>query len=532
MNCKKLLSLLMTGALAATMMVSSAAAVNIEMENTGAAGAEYSAYRLMDLTTSLKSGHEADAGATGGQNADGHDCWNYNYTVNADFRSVLASVAGVGSDVTDEKAIDAAIKTHVTALEAGDATRAFADAVFAGIQADGIAATKSGVTKTFTDMSQGYYLIVESKLGGGENTPDSYSLVMLDTAGQNDIKVTSKEDMPSLTKKIVVGDAKQDSDLVAVGDIISYELEIAPPKAAIMAEYDAYKYIVHDDISAGLKLAADSVKVSLDGADITAQVNVVTENTGDNCELHVVFDDVKAMLLNADGSAKGDGKIAIAYTCTVQDAAVMGEAGNPNEAYLEFSNNPYASGEGDTDNTPKDKVTAFTFKLIVNKVDEDKNPLEGASFTLMKKDADGEYQNVGPGLMAPEPGGTTFSVSGLDIGEYKLVETTTPDGYQKIDDVEFVIEATAETESDDPDLLTLTVKRGDVDLTEGDNAEFVATLSDGSVATKIVNVTGNRLPSTGGIGVYALYIGGAVLVFGGVGLGLVSSKKRKDDKNA
>ena len=98
--------------------------------------------------------------------------------------------------------------------------------------------------------------------------------------------------------------------------------------------------------------------------------------------------------------------------------------------------------------------------------------------------------------------------------------------------MEFVIEATAETESDDPDLLTLTVKRGDVDLTEGDNAEFVATLSDGSVATKIVNVTGNRLPSTGGIGVYALYIGGAVLVFGGVGLGLASSKKRKDEKNA
>ena len=36
---------------------------------------------------------------------------------------------------------------------------------------------------------------------------------------------------------------------------------------------------------------------------------------------------------------------------------------------------------------------------------------------------------------------TTFTWSGLDDGDYKLVETTTPSGYNTIADIEFTISA-------------------------------------------------------------------------------------------
>ena len=64
--------------------------------------------------------------------------------------------------------------------------------------------------------------------------------------------------------------------------------------------------------------------------------------------------------------------------------AVIGSAGNPNEMYLEYSNNPNAGGEGDTDKTPKDKVIVFTYKVVANKTDGN-TALTGAAFELFKK---------------------------------------------------------------------------------------------------------------------------------------------------
>ena len=55
------------------------------------------------------------------------------------------------------------------------------------------------------------------------------------------------------------------------------------------------------------------------------------------------------------------------YTAELNNEAVIGSAGNPNDAYLEYSNNPNDEGTGVT---PNDTVIVFTYKIVVNKITE------------------------------------------------------------------------------------------------------------------------------------------------------------------
>lgn len=515
MNRRRIFSLLMAGALSAGMLASSASAATINMNGTAEGG--YGAYRLMDLEQGLKNGHTAGDSCDLGTAAGKAEHYAYKYTLNEKFSAAIRdAITGL-----DESASDADVIAAIEKLDDAG-VRAFADAVYKAIKDEAPDATATdGV---FPDVAQGYYLIFEKAAAPG----DSVSLVMLDTAGQDDIEVTSKEGVPELTKKIVNGDFesgdRQDSDLVAVGDTVNYEIRVKAPSPDILANYSTYKYVVHDDISDGLKLDADSIKVYV-GSDLISSGYIVrTDNNADNCELEVEFADVKTLLKSAT-----DTDVVVQYSCTVESGAITGTPGNPNTAHLEFSNNPYV--ENSTTTTPDDKVTAFTFQLQVDKVDEDKNPLAGAKFGLAKKGADGVWGEPVEIDSVSGSGGKSFLVSGLDVGDYKLVETETPAGYTRIDDVFFTIGAKADTDSDDPQLLELTVTRGGANLlvgVDGEAPEFSMTLADGKLQTAIMNVTGNRLPATGGAGVFALYVGGALLVFSGAGLVLYHSSKKKN----
>lgn len=515
MNRRRIFSLLMAGALSAGMLASSASAATINM-NDKTDGGGYGAYRLMDLEQGLKNGHTAGDSCDLGTETGKAEHYAYKYTLNEKFSAAVRSaVAGL-----DESASDADVIAAIEQLDDAG-VRAFANAVYKAIKDEAPDATATdGV---FSNVDQGYYLIFEN---GPAADGESVSLVMLDTAGQDDIAVTSKEGVPELTKKIVNGDfdsgVRQDSDLVAVGDTVNYEIRVKAPSPDILANYSTYKYVVHDDISDGLKLCdANSIKVYVGDELISSGYVVRIDNNADNCELEVEFADVKALLKSA-----ADTDVVVQYSCTVESDAITGMPGNPNTAHLEFSNNPYV--ENSTTTTPDDKVTAFTFQLQVDKVDEDKNPLAGAKFGLAKKGADGEYgEPVELGSVSGS-GGKSFLVSGLDVGDYKLVETETPAGYTRIDDVLFTISAKADTTSDNPQLTELTVTRDGASLTEGEPPEFLVTMLDGKLQTAIMNVAGNRLPATGGAGVFALYVGGALLVFSGAGLVLYHSSKKKN----
>lgn len=513
MNRRRIFSLLMVGALSAGMLASSASAATINMNGTAEGG--YGAYRLMDLEQGLKNGHAAGDSCDLGTETGKAEHYAYKYTLNEKFSAAIRDAI----DGLDESASDADVIAAIEQLDDAG-VRAFANAVYNAIKDEAPDATATdGV---FSGVDQGYYLIFEN---GPAANGDSVSLVMLDTAGQDDIEVTSKEGVPELSKKIVNGDFdsgdRQDSDLVAVGDTVNYEIRVKAPSPDILANYSTYKYVVHDDISYGLKLDADSIKVYVGSDLISSGYTVRTDNNADNCELEVEFADVKALLASA-----ADTDVVVQYSCTVDSAAVTGAPGNPNTAHLEFSNNPYV--ENSTTTTPDDKVTAFTFQLQVDKVDEDKNPLAGAKFGLAKKGADGVWGEPVEIDSVSGSGGKSFLVSGLDVGDYKLVETETPAGYTRIDDVFFTISAETDTESDDPQLTKLTVTRDGANLSDGEESEFSATLDTGKLQTAIMNVAGNRLPATGGAGVFALYVGGALLVFSGAGLVLYHSSKKKN----
>lgn len=487
---KRVLALLAAFALVLAMAVPAWAA-SITINGTGKT---YKAYKLLNATVS----------------GTGEDK-KISYTVNEKYANVLKAA----TSATDEKGIIKAIegKTEATAI------RSFANDVYAKIKAAKIAEDYISTGKTFENVDKGYYLIVETELDGNA---DTYSLVMLNTADQDNVTVTSKEDSPTFEKKIKekndstgVESGWQDGADYDINDVVPFKLQGTVPQN--YGAYNTYKYVFHDKMSSGLTFDASSVVVKVDETAINSGYSVVTKSLEDDCTFEVRFENLKDISAVTAGCT-----ITVEYNATLNDKAVIGSAGNPNEAKLEYSNNPYGDGTG---KTPWDKVIAFTYQLVANKVDKDGAPVEGAGFTLYKwSNEQNKYVAVGSEIK----GVTTFNFNGIDAGKYKLVESTVPDGYTKAEDLEFTVVATYDTENLEPKFGTLTIKAGDKVISEGEDKVFTVNLAEGIFTTKVVNLTGTTLPSTGGMGTTVFYVVGGGLM--AVAVVLLVTKKRMENK--
>jgi len=385
--------------------------------------------------------------------------------------------------------------------------------------------TDEGDTYVIEGLAPGYYLIKDQD--GSVTGNDAYTAYIIEVV--EDSTVAPKSDVPEVQKKVKdTNDTDgtttdwQDSADYDIGDAVPFQLKAT--LANNVSAYKTYKIVFHDTLSAGLTFKAVT-KVTVDGVEITEgyEVNTVVNEDG-TTTLTITFDNVKAQ------DATDSSVVIVEYTAELNEDAVIGAAGNPNVVYLEFSNNPNwvpdenpdTPDEPDTGKTPEDKVIVFTYQAIVNKVDEKNEALKGAGFTLYKE-VDGEWVQISEELVGGDL--TKFTWTGLDDGNYKLAETTTPAGYNTVDDIYFTIEATHDVESADPKLTELVVKdvEGNV-ISEGETASFTATAVAGTVETTVVNQSGATLPETGGIGTTIFYAVGAIMVLGAVVL-LVTKKR-------
>ena len=376
---KKLFALL----LALTMVFSLAATV--AAAEADLTGHTYKAYKIFAGTQAEGSANLAVSGWGDGVNGD---------TLLTALKANSAfNVANESEGATVNAFANCNTATDVAEVLAGkgDAfARAFAK------EAEKVIVSDKGVpvVNGQTELEAGYYLVVDTT----ENTNGEYeavnlSLLQLTNSGTFEIK--NKVDVPEVEKKV---DDKNDSNTSEdavnwhdsadydIGDAVPFKLTATMPTD--LASYSKYQMVFHDDASTGLTFNNDAKVYVVNGSAETevasSKYAVAVDGTND---FTVTVADILSLVDNNNNAitVNKDSQIVVKYTATLNTGAVIGSTGNPNEVYLQYSNNPNYGGEGETGTTPKDKVIVFTYKVNIDKVDQNKQPLTGANFTLYKE---------------------------------------------------------------------------------------------------------------------------------------------------
>ena len=412
-----------------------------------------------------------------------------------DGQAALQNTAGVESAA----AVAAKLENESSAKQFADVVSGYLTSVPTGTS------TAGNDIYTISDLEPGYYLIKDQdgSLAGKDTTYTEYMIKIVKNIAidPKDSEATFEKKVEDCNDSIGRTTVWQDSADYDIGDNVPFQLKATLP--ANVESFNTYKVVFHDTLSAGLSYAADA-KVFVDGHEKTTSFTI-TQQPGENgtTTLTISCENVKA---DAIGAINGS-EIRVNYTAKLNKDAVIGGNGNPNTAYLEYSNNPNATGTGQT---VEDKVVVFTYKVVINKVTEDNEPLVGAEFKLEKKISGAERKLI---TTIKAENGSTFSFVGLDDGTYILTETNTPDGFNSIAPIEFTISAEHDVNSVEPKLLT---------LAGGDRLS--GEVSTGVLTGNVVNESGATLPETGGMGTTLFYILGAILVIG-AGVALVTRKR-------
>ena len=547
---KKLLGLLLAAVMVLAMGVPTFAAsgeYTITINNA-LAGHTYQAYQV--FAGDLSENEETLSNVTWGDGVDGtailtalkgteEETTAYeNCTTAADVAKVLETY---GENSSEMKAFADIVGQHLTETTSGTLS----------------AYNSENQSYTISGLAAGYYFIKDADTVA---ETDAYTDFILKLT--NDETITRKADVPTVEKKVQeddkditngenenYGEGYNDVADWNIGDAVPFKLIGTLPTN--FADYDTYQYIFHDTLSAGLDLNEESIavyyasdKAGTDKTSISSDnytIHVPGTEDADQCSFEVAFAD----LTSVEG-VNAEKYIIVEYTATLKTSAEIGLPGNPNRVYLEFSNNPNSGGEGDTGETPEDKVIVFTYELDVTKVDgKDANTkLEDAEFKLY--DANGKYVIVDDegkvtGWADNEEGGSTlksgedglFKVIGLDDGTYWLKETKSPDGYNLITDpIKIEIKATTvndqewtamEGPSDALTALEIKVTVGSTTTSGNGDTE------SGIVETDIKNNKGAELPETGGMGTTIFYVLGAILVLG-AGVLLIARRRTDSEK--
>lgn len=377
------------------------------------------------------------------------------------------------------------------------------------------------ITTTYTSSTDGrvtvpgdgYYFIKDATEEANMPAGDTYSKYILQVVGAT--TVTAKNTTTTSNKQV-----KDTNDTTGtetewqntadydIGDAVPFKLT-----GTVASDYDSYGtyYFAFTDTYNKDQLAdPESVTVAIDGNTITEGYVFNVTETG----FEVVFDNLK------NTAAKAGSVITVEYSSVLKSTAAVGSAGNKNTSHIEFSNNPNSEQKG---KTPDNTVIVFTYQLDVNKVNESKQPLTGATFKLSKKMSDGTYKEV---ATIEGTDTDTFSFKGIDDGDYKLEETVAPAGYNTMDPIEFTVTSVKDDTNKTLVSINGVTTTGEINL--GTQQATVNTQA-GTIGTQVVDKSGSTLPSTGGMSITFLIIGGAALAI--IAIAGLSYRRRKNAQN-
>lgn len=503
-----------------------ASSIKVTINSTGS---DYSGYQL------LKADVGSDDAVT--------------YTLNSKYKDIVLKAASdaSGKTVSDFAGVKDFIKDHTksdNSTAGEDATlRKFADAVYKGISSAKLAADqtfKSGENTLSTDNA-GYYLLADATQDNVSN-PHNYSATLLTGLVNKDVTLNVKSTTPVVHKKVMnsEGTKYEDATDYNIGDTVPFM--ITGTVSSQIKSYDKYTYYFTDTLPKGLTLDENSIVVqaenvtsgyaqgikATDATKLTKDTDytvTTTKNDDGTTTFKVELTDLKKLV--TDGKVKTSDTIVVTYNTKLNENAVVGQAGNINNVQLTYSNNPYKDGTG---TTTERNAKVYTYELIVNKTGNGGNALTGAGFTLQKKDGD-TYKTIATidpdhttdnsKIVAKIVNGSKFEFSGLDQGEYKIVESTVPKGYKKADDIEFTISATFENQnSADAALKTLSVDNTALSVNKTDSGVIETTVNNKSDSAFV-------LPSTGGMGRYIFLGLGALVVIAAIAA--PSLKKKREN---
>ena len=446
---------------------------------------------------------------------------NYAYTVNTEtgYKDAIKSALGTSfSGTTDEEYVAAvlALKDTEGAVQkfANDFT---AEALTKNLSAtanSGKITEENKTSYTFNNLAAGYYLVYVT---GGKEIQSS-----LVTVDETTTTVNLKTEAPSITKTA-------DKETAEIGQVVKYTVTGAIPDTT---GYDQYQYIIHDELSKGLDFVNDANGTALEEGATTVTVAVAfgeeiadaskapTTATLDSTNKKKMSLDLSEWV-RANQTNKGKA-FTVTYYAKVNKDAVVTEKNN---AQLEYGNNPKET----TKTTPSEAKTP-TYPLdILKKEKTSEKELAGAKFSLYTTEADAKAGtnaitvsgSDGKYVVDPTSKNTVFEsvasiegenynlhVNGLKAGDYWLVETEAPAGYNKLTaPIKVTIKKSA-----DADVNNWTISKDGVD--EKDKI------------IDIENSTGSLLPSTGGRGAIAFAVIAALLVFG-VAVSFIRDKRKE-----
>lgn len=412
---------------------------------------------------------------------------HYSYTIGSsnpwyDTVAAYAATEGNGLTLTQVNGGDTYVVTTGNGFSAPDFAAALKKAIN-GKAGRPLSGDAGSVTVSGLDL--GYYFVASA----------SGALCNLTTTNPT-VTIHDKNDMHF--------EKTADATDVEVGQTVTYTITGKVPN---YTGFNTYTYKIEDTMSKGLTFKKN-VKVTVGGTDVTDDCTVAYD-VNENANSFTVT----VPVLNKKYTIGAE--IKVTYTATVNEGAIAEVS--ENAAKLIYSNDP-TTDETKTITPPAVKV--YSAKIVIDKYEAGKEDtkLPNAQFVLYKEQTPGKPDTAvyykwnetdkkvewvtdmtaATVVVTDNYGAASFD--GLANGDYYLVETKAPDGYNQLTEPHKVTVAGSST----------------------DTTKLTA-------IAKVANSTGTELPSTGGMGTTVFYVLGFALVMGAVVL--LVTKKRMSDAN-